>query len=139
MISETASRTETSYVAMAKKKGLEKRYDLLVSSVCNFIMRRSCSYQEAVSALRVNDTEKLRIEVIAEINRVYHYSYEYIVYNVMCDPEDKQSGATFDPEGILLAKLFVALNERYGYTFEQLCVRFHVTQNLIYLRSICGL
>ncbi|MBO4539969.1 MAG: hypothetical protein J5781_06790, partial [Clostridia bacterium] len=139
MISETASRSKNSYVAMAKKKGMEKRYDLMLSAVCSYIMRRNSSYAEAVYALGINDTEKLRIEVIAEINRIYHYSYDYIVANIMCDPEDRQAGASFDPDGSLLAKMFVALNEKYGYTYEQLCVRFHVTNNLIYLRQLCGL
>ena len=139
MISETASRTNSSYVAMAKKKGMEKRYDLMLSSICSFIMRRGTSYSEAVYSLGINDTEKLCIEVIAEINRIYHYSYDYIVTNIMCNPEDRQAGASFDPDGSLLAKMFVALNEKYGYTFEQLCVRFHVTNNLLYLRQLCGL
>ncbi len=139
MIAETAARSNSSYLSIAKKKGMEKRYDLLVTSVCNFIMRRECSYRSAVSSLGINDTEELRMEVIAEINRIRHYSYEYIVTNIMCDPEDKSAGAYFDPDRSLLAKLFVAMNERYGYTFEQLCVRFHITNNLIYLRQLCGL
>ncbi len=139
MISETASRSNSSYVSIAKKKGMEKRYDVLVTSVCSFIMRRGCSYQSAVSSLGINDTEELRMEVIAEINRIHHYSYDYIVTNIMCDPDDRSSAMSFDPDWSLLAKLFVALNEKYGYSYEQLCVRFHVTNNLIYLRQLCGL
>ncbi len=130
MLSETAARTQTPYSKVAKRMGLEKRYDLLVSSVCSFIARRSCTYPEAISALGLKDTPELRIEVIAEINRIYHYSYDYILRNIMNES---------DSDGSLLVSLFRGLNKAYGYTFEQLCVRFHVTKNLIPLRQLCGM
>lgn len=137
MLSETSARTQTPYAKVAKKMGVDKRYDLMVSTLCDFISRRGCTYSEAVSALGLTDTEELRIEVIAEINRVHHYSYDYIVGNIVNDPSDADPYG--DKDGTLLVGLFRALGETYGYTFEQLCVRFHITENLIYLRQLCGM
>ena len=138
MLSETSARTQTPYSKVAKKMGLDKRYDLMVSSVCDFIARRGCTYSEAVYALGLSDTEKLRIEVIAEINRIYHYSYDYIVRNIVTDAAN-ESDPYGDKNGYFIVKLFRELNAAYGYTFEQLCVRFHVTENLIPLRQMCGM
>ena len=138
MISETAARTQTPYSKVAKKLGVEKRYDLMVSSVCDFINRRGCTYSEAIYALGLEDSQNLRIEVIAEINRVHHYSYDYIVTHIVNDPSDADNPYG-DKDGTLLVELFRALGSAYGYTFEQLCVRFHITENLIYLRQMCGM
>ncbi len=138
IISEKAARSQTPYYKMAKKLGLEKRHDLVVSTVCSFIDRRHCTYPEAVYALGLNDSLNLRIETIAELNRIHHYSYEYIVNSIVTDGSEGPDRCG-DKDGSLLVQLFIELNKAYGYTFEQLCVRFHVTQNLLYLRQLCGL
>ncbi len=128
VLTETAARSETPYAKVAKKMGLSGRYDLTVSALVDFIMRRNCPYPEAVASLKLKDTLELRAETLIEINRIHHYSYDFIASLILGGDEG------FDA----LTLAFCSLHEKRGATFERLCVDFHIVKNIREIRSKCG-
>ena len=132
VIGETCARCRVRYVTVAKKMKLyKKRHDLTVTTLCSFIIRRKSSFDEATSLLGLGSENptNLLIETLAEINRLTGYSYEYIVKEMMRVGDQGYS---------LLVTTFCHLHEAYGWSFPELCEKFHVVKDAIYIGSKCG-
>ena len=132
VIGETCARCRVRYETVAKKMKLYKnRHDLTVSTLCSFMIRRRCSFDEATSLLGLGSENptNLLIETLAEINRLTGYSYDYVVHQMMRIGDEGYS---------LLVTTFRHLHEAYGWNFPELCEKFHVKKDAIYIGSMCG-
>lgn len=132
MIGETCARTGTPYAKLAKKMKVDKgRHDLVVTTLCDYMIRREATFDEATSSLGLGteDHDKLLIETLAELNRLTGYSYEYIVRNML---------RTEDPGYTLLITTFRHLHKAYGWNFPELCQKYHITRDTMYIGSRCG-
>lgn len=130
-LAELCDRTRLPYKRAAAKLGIRGRRDILVGVVCDMVIRRKYSINMTIARMKLKKEYDigLIIEVIAELNRVYSYSYDYILSVLGID----DSG-----DNILIA-LFRGLNDSFGWEFETLCVKFHLQGDLAELRSRCGL
>lgn len=132
MIGETCVRTGTPYAKLAKKMKVGKeRHDLVVTTLCDFMVRRKVSFDEGTSQLGLGTEKKenLLIETLAELNRVTGYSYEYIMLNMMQEQ---------DPGYQLLITTFRHLHKAYNWNFPELCQKYHLTHDVMYIGSQCG-
>ncbi len=132
MLGELCARTGRPYIKVAKKlKCYRKRHDLTVTTLCSFMHRRECPYELATSVLGMGseNPNNLIIEVVAELNRLYNYSYDYIL-NKYIQINDSNYG--------LLATIFIHLNRAYGSEFATLCERFHIKRDFLKIRALCN-
>lgn len=131
-IGEVCDRTKLSYKKVVQKMGIDKnRRDLMIGVICDMIIRKHYTVAAVIAKLKL-DKENLTgiiLEVMAEFNRVYNYSYDYIV-SVL---------GVYDPNYDLMAKLIRGIHKQHGDSFETICVRFHLNSNLVALRQKCGL
>jgi REP element-mobilizing transposase RayT len=131
VIGETAARTGTPYLKIAKKmKCAKNRHDLVVTTVCDFMIRRRVNFDAATTLLGLGNENRnnLVIEALAEINRLTGYSYEYIAANML---------GIDDGGHELIADTFAHLHEDRGNNFAELCERFHVTKDIMAIRAQC--
>ncbi|MFA6866225.1 MAG: hypothetical protein WCR54_01780 [Clostridia bacterium] len=133
VIADVCIRTNKSYYFVMKKMGInsKKRRDILIGVICNIIVRNEYSVQSAIAVLKLKKESltSLVLEVIAEFNRVYKYSYDYIT-NLL---------GISDVNYNLLVELIKGLNAQFGDSFETICVKFHLQKDLIPIRNRCGL
>ena len=133
VIGETCARTREPYFKVTKKmKCYEGRHDLTISVTASYILRRRCSFDRATSdmGMGTEDPRKLLLETIIEINRLTDYSYEYITRQLMRVDDGKYE---------ILVSVFRLLNEAYGYGFHELCQKFHIVKDIMYIGTRCGI
>lgn len=131
-IAELCDRTKLSYKRVAAKMGIgRKRRDMLIGVICDMVIRRKYTIDTVIAKLKLKKEYKtgLILEVIAELNRVYNYSYDYILTLIGLDDADYN----------LLSVLVKGINKQFNEEFETICVRFHLKRDLIPLRAKCGL
>ena len=132
MLGEACVRTGTPYAKLAKKMKVGKdRHDLVVTTLCSHMIRRKATFEQATSELSLGTEkrENLLIETLAELNRLTGYSYEYIMINMMQEQ---------DPGYELLITTFRHLHEARGWNFAELCQKYHLTRDIMYIGSQCG-
>jgi hypothetical protein len=132
IMAELCDRTRLSYTRVASKMGIsKKRKDLLIGVVCDMVIRRNYTIDTVIAKLKLKKVSRtgILLETIAELNRVYSYSYDYILSLLGIDDNGYN----------LLAILVKGINEQFEDEFETICVRFHLQRDLIALRAKCGL
>lgn len=132
IIGELCDRTGFSYKRIAKKLGINpNRRDIMIGVVCDMVIRRKYAIDTVMAKMKLIKENKFSIivETIAELNRIYNYSYDYILGLLGVN----------DPYNNLLAEIIRGMNKQFSYTFETICVRFHLQNDLISLRQKCGL
>jgi hypothetical protein len=109
----------------------KKRKDILIGVVCDMAVRRKYTLDTVIAKLKLKKVSRTGVilETIAELNRVYSYSYDYILTLLGIDDRGYN----------LLAILVKGINRQFGEEFETICVRFHLQKDLIALRAKCGL
>lgn len=132
IIGEICARTGKPYAKVSKKfKCYKNRHDLTVTTLCDFINRRNCNYFTAIGLLGISgeDTKFLALEALAELNRINKYSYDYIMKHQL----------QIDDSGYdILISLFIRLHEDCGNNFVELCERFHIVKDVMYIRTQCN-
>jgi hypothetical protein len=132
VIAEVCDRTKLSYKKTVSKMGINKnRRDLMIGVICDMIIRRKYTLDTVIVKLGLLKESKMGIalETIAELNRVYNYSYDYCISLL----------GISDKEYSLLAVLVRGINKQFGYEYETICKQFHLVNDLIPLRQKCGL
>lgn len=132
IIGEACARCEKPYIKVAKKmKCYKNRHDLTVSTLCSFMLRRKSSFDESTTILGMGseNPNNLIIEALAEINRLTGYSYDYIVRKVM-RVNDSGYG--------LLITTFIHLHAAYGWSFPEMCEKYHIVRDAMYIRAQCN-
>lgn len=132
IISELCDRTKYSYKKVASKMGIgKKRRDILIGVVCDMVIRRKYTIDTIIVKLKLTKENKTAIimETIAELNRVYSYSYDYILSLLGIQ----------DCGYNLLSTLIRGINEQFKEEFETICLKFHLQGDLKPLRAKCGL
>lgn len=132
IMAELCDRTRLSYNRVASKMGIsKKRKDILIGVVCDMVIRRKYSIDTVIAKLKLKKVSRTGIilETIAELNRVYSYSYDYILSLLGIDDRGYN----------LLAILVKGISAQFEEEFETICVRFHLQKDLIALRTKCGL
>lgn len=131
VISDVCLRTSKSYNYVMRKMGLKpkKRRDLMTGVICDIIIRNSYSVMEAIAALKLKKESYYQVvlEVIAELNRVYKYSYDYITNLIGI------SDMNYD----ILTELIKGIMAQFGEEFETVCVKLHLQNDLAKLRKRC--
>ncbi len=132
IIGEACARTGMPYVKVAKKMRCYKnRHDLTVSTLCSFMIRRKCSFDESTTILGMGseNPNNLIIEALAELNRLTGYSYDYIVRKMM----------RVNDEGYrLLIVTMKHLHAAYNWNFPEMCEKFHLVRDIGYIRAQCN-
>ena len=132
IMGETSARCGKPYATVAKKMHCYKgRHDLTVTTLCSFMIRRKYTFDQSTNMLQLGseNMNNLIIETLAELNRLTGYSYEYIVKKMLCI---RDSGY------VLLVTVFKHLHNAYGWSFAELCEKYHIARDAMYIRSLCN-
>lgn len=132
IMGETSARCGKPYATVAKKMHCYKgRHDLTVTTLCSFMIRRKYTFDQSTNMLQLGseNMNNLIIETLAELNRLTGYSYEYIVKKMLCI---RDSGYG------LLVTVFKHLHNAYGWSFAELCEKYHIARDAMYIRSLCN-
>ncbi len=132
IIGETSARSGRPYAKVAKKMHCYKgRHDLTVTTLCSFMIRRKYTFDQSTNMLQLGseNMNNLIIETLAELNRLTGYSYDYIVKKMLC---------IRDTDYRLLATVFIHLHKAYGWNFVELCEKYHIARDAMYIRSLCN-
>ncbi|NLL56471.1 MAG: hypothetical protein GX242_04580 [Clostridiales bacterium] len=131
IMAELCDRTRLSYNKVAAKMGIsKKRRDILIGVVCDMVIRRNYTIDTVIAKLKLKKVSRTGIilEAIAELNRVYNYSYDCILSLLGIN----------DSGHNLLAVLVKGICEQFNEVFETVCVKFHLQGDLVALRARCG-
>lgn len=132
VIADTCIRTGAPYKKVICKLNIsyKKRRDILIGTACELVENRGLSFDNAYSLLKLNKEsyQKLLIETMVEINRIYGYSYDYIAA--------KMGLADYSYD--ILVNILCGLNKRFNYSFEEMCIKFHLQNDILEIRSRCG-
>lgn len=131
VIADLCERCDAPYKKSARAIGIsyKERRDIMISVLIE-IMRRGYAFAEAVSLMKIfkEDRKALLLDCIVEQNRVNSYSYDHIINSFGID----------DYYYDILAEIMRGLHRKYNYGFEELCVKFHVQNDILALRAKCG-
>jgi len=130
-IGEVCERTHLSYTKTVKKLGIspKSRHDLLISTVTDMIVRKNKTYNDTVGILKLEEGyETLMHEAVAEINRKYQYSYDYI---------ENRMGL-YDIDYDKLVAILCGMHKKFRLSFEQLVKKFHLQNDIPRIRARCG-
>ena len=132
VIADTVIRTGAPYQKVAKKLGInyKSRHDLLIATLCEMIENRDFTFEDAYGALNLKNEsyDKLMVETMVEMNRTKAYSYDYITAKL----------GYIDYSYDVLVNVLSKLHQKFGYSFEQMCQRFHLQNDIIGIRNRCG-
>lgn len=132
VLASICDRCRVGYLKAAKALGFKKgeRRDLMISTLCDMITRRGHGFSDSVEIMQLygEDRNVLLIECIVELNRIYQYSYDHIisVFGIKDYYYD------------IVVEIFRDLNRRFNYNFEELCLKFHLQNDIISIRNRCG-
>lgn len=131
-LSELCTRSGAGFgrAARALNFSCRKRKDLLVSTLCDLIDRLEYDYYEAMDILKIPAKRRkdLFVDCVVELNRTKSYSYEYIMK--LLNIKDTY----YD----VLTEIMRELHRKYRYGFEELCVKYHILEDILLIRSKCG-
>lgn len=104
------------------------RRDIMISVLLELI-RRGRSFSEAIAIMKIFTENRtgLLLDCIVEENRVHSYSYDHIIHSFGID----------DYYYDILAEIMCGLHRKYRYSFEELCVKYHLQNDILALRAKC--
>lgn len=132
VLAELCDRTGCRYKRAARALGIsyKKRRDVMIATLCELMQRRHHSFGESISIMNLNkeDRTTLLMDCIVELNRLHKYSYDHIisVFGV--------SDFYYD----ILVEILRGLHRRFNFNFEEMCLMFHLQNEIISIRTRCG-
>ncbi len=131
VIAELCERTGAKYKKSARVLGVsyKERRDIMIATL-NELIRRKHTFSDAIAIMQIfaEDRTALLLDCIVELNRVHGYSYDHIINSFGVD----------DYYYDILAEILRGLHRKFGYGFEELCVKYHLQNEIIPLRMKCG-
>lgn len=132
VLASLCDRCGIGYEKAAKALGFKKgdRRDVMISTLCDMMLRRGHNFGESVDIMQLykEDRNELLMACIVEINRVYQYSYDHII----------SAFGVRDLYYDIVVEIFCNLHRKYNYNFEELCLKFHLQNDIISIRQRCG-
>lgn len=132
ILADLCERSGAKYKKAAKALGIsyKDRRDVMIGVLIELMNGRGYAFPEAVALMQIftEDRQMLLLDCIVEQNRLRAYSYDHIIHSFgICD-------YYYD----ILAEIMRGLHRKYGFGFEELCVKFHVQNDILSIRARCG-
>lgn len=131
VLAEICDRCKVGYKKAARAMGIsyKKQPEMMIATICEMMERRKRDFFTAVRIMKLDkeDHNVLLLNCVVELNRVENYSYDHIVTVL----------GISDPFYDIIVEVFRTLHRLYGYKFEELCVKFHLQNDIISIRQRC--
>lgn len=132
VLADLCQRSGAKYKKAARALGVsyKDRRDLMISTLTEFMQNRGYNFSEAIAVMQIftEDRHALLLDCIVEQNRQNAYSYDHIINSFGVD----------DFYYDILAEIMRGLHRKYAFGFEELCVKFHVQNDILSIRARCG-
>ena len=132
VLADLCQRSGAKYKKAARALGVsyKERRDLMIGTLLELMQNRGYNFSEAIALMQIytEDRHALLLDCIVEQNRQNAYSYDHIINSFGVD----------DFYYDILAEIMRGLHRKYAFGFEELCVKFHVQNDILSIRARCG-
>ena len=132
VLADLCQRSGAKYKKAARALGVsyKERRDLMIGVLIELMQNRGYNFSDAIALMQIytEDRHALLLDCIVEQNRQNAYSYDHIINSFGVD----------DFYYDILAEIMRGLHRKYAFGFEELCVKFHVQNDILSIRARCG-